>query len=157
MDEKQDIFDEIMTLRCFDFIRPFYKKYKEVLLYLLFGGLTFIVSIGAFALFERVLGMSALVANIFSWILAVSFAYITNRTWVFSSAVYDIVGIEKEIFSFFCGRVVTLLMEEIILYVGIVLLCIDSIVVKVAGQIVVIVSNYFISKVLVFKEKNRDT
>ena len=142
-----------MALRWFDYIRPFYKKYKEALLYLLFGGLTFIVSIGSFTLFERVLGMSALVANIFSWILAISFAYITNRIWVFSCVAYDIVGIEKEILSFFGGRVVTLLMKEIILYVGIELLCVDSIVVKVAGQIVVIASNYFISKVLVFKEK----
>lgn len=152
MEEKQDFFDKVMALHCFNFIRPFYKKNKEILLYLLFGGLAFIVSIGFFALFERVLGMGALIANIFSWILAVTFAYITNRIWVFSNVAHDVAGIEKEIFFFFCGRVVTLLIEEIILYVGIDLFRVDSIVVKIVGQIVVIVSNYFISKILVFKE-----
>ena len=154
MNKQQDIFDRIMDLRCFGFIRPVYIKYKEILLYLFFGGLAFIVSIGSFVFFERVLGLSALVANLFSWILAVAFAYITNRIWVFSNVAHGAAGIRKEIFSFFTGRVVTLLLEELILYVGITLFEVDSIAVKIIGQIAVIISNYFVSKLLVFKCKN---
>ncbi len=153
MPEKKDIFDRIMSLKCFKFIQPFYIKYKEILLYLLFGGLTFVVSIGSFALFEQVLKMSPLIANIFSWILAVAFAYITNRIWVFKDVAHGAAGIIKEIFAFFAGRAATLALEELILYIGITLMGFPSIAVKVVGQVVVIVSNYFISKIIVFKSK----
>ena len=118
-----------------------------------FGGLTFIVSIGSYAFFEISIKVEPLIANIFSWILAVLFAYITNRIWVFENTARDFADICKEISSFFGGRIVTLVIEEIILYVGIEILSVNSIVVKVIGQIIVIVSNYFISKVLVFRSR----
>ena len=60
-------------------------------------------------------------------------------------------GIIQEMVSFFSGRVATLLMEEVILYVGIKLLSMNSIGVKVAAQIFVLVGNYLISKLFVFK------
>ena len=85
MSEQKDIFDKIMSLpglRCF---YGLYEKYKEVLLYILFGGVSTVVSIGSFVLCETGLGMNELVANVISWVLAVSTAYATNRTWVFGS------------------------------------------------------------------------
>lgn len=153
MTEKQDIFDRIMGFRCFDCIRPFYEKHKEVLLYLFFGGLTFVVSIGSFVLFERMMRMPALIANLFSWIMAVTFAYITNRIWVFTDVAHKVSGVIREVLAFFAGRAATLLLEEAILYIGITLLGADSIAVKTVGQIVVIVSNYFISKIIVFRRR----
>ena len=96
--------------------------------------------------------MDPMIANIFSWILAVLFAYITNRIWVFDSNAEDMNGILKEMVSFFGGRVATLLMEEVILYVGIKLLSMNSIGVKVSAQILVLIGNYLISKLFVFKK-----
>ena len=125
-------------------------RYRELILYLFFGGLTTVVSIGSFAILIRVFHMDALAANVVSWILAVSFAYVTNRTWVFSSDRRDPSGIMKEILAFFGGRIGTLLMEEAILYVGISLLGIDAILVKTAAQAAVVIGNYVISKWLVF-------
>lgn len=150
MSEKQDIFDRLMECRGLRIFQPFYKKYKEILLYLFFGGLTFIVSIGSYVFFEFVTGMSPLIANIFSWILAVSFAYITNRIWVFTDIAHGVQKVIKEVCAFFMGRVVTLIIEEAILFLGISVLNFESVGVKVIGQIVVIISNYFISKILVF-------
>ena len=118
-----------------------------------FGGLTFVVSIASYAFFEYSLKLSPLIANIFSWILAVIFAYLTNRIWVFKNIAQDIKGILQEVVSFFSGRILTLVIEEIILYIGITLLEFNSIATKIIGQIVVIISNYFISKLLVFKTK----
>ena len=149
----EDIFDKIMKLPGMKSLNPLYKKYKEVWLYLFFGGLTFIVSIGSYAFFEISIKLEPLIANIFSWILAVLFAYITNRIWVFENTARNFADICKEISSFFGGRIVTLVMEEFILYAGIEILSVNSIVVKVIGQIIVIVSNYFISKVLVFRSR----
>ena len=121
MKKDKDIFDRIMEWKILSIFNPFYKKYKEVLLYLFFGGLTTVISIGSYAFFDVSMHMDPMVANIFSWILAVLFAYVTNRIWVFDSNAEDMKGIIQEMFSFFGGRVATLLMEEVILYVGITL------------------------------------
>ena len=125
-------------------------RYREVILYLFFGGLTTVVSIGSFAVLVKVFHMDALAANVVSWILAVSFAYVTNRTWVFSSDRRDPSGIMKEILTFFGGRIGTLLMEELILYVGISLLGVDAVLIKTAAQAAVVIGNYIISKFFVF-------
>lgn len=153
MSERKDIFDRLMECRGFRIFQPLYKKYKEIILYLFFGGLTFLVSVGSYVFFEFVTGMSPLIANIFSWILAVSFAYITNRIWVFTDIAHGVQKVIKEVCAFFGGRVVTLIIEEAILFFGISVLNFESVVVKVIGQIVVIISNYFISKILVFTNR----
>lgn len=149
--KERDIFDRIMDVKIFSVFQPLYNKYKEILLYLFFGGLSFVVSIGSYALFERVFGWEPLIANLFSWILAVVFAYITNRIWVFDNAADGLKGVFREVVSFFGGRVFTLIVEEIILYIGITVLVCNSIATKTVGQIIVIILNYFISKIIVFK------
>ena len=153
MKKDQDIFDRIMKLKFLNRFCPIYKKYKEILLYLFFGGLTFLVSVGSYVFFEFIIQMPPLIANLFSWILAVTFAYVTNRVWVFTDIAYGILGITKEIISFFTGRAATLILEELILYIGITVLDFNSIGVKVTGQIIVIITNYFISKIMVFKNR----
>ena len=152
MSEQKDIFDKIMSLPGLRRFYGLYEKYKEVLLYILFGGVSTVVSIGSFVLCETGLGMDALVANVISWVLAVSTAYATNRTWVFGSKAR---GREfwKEMVSFFSGRVLTLLMEETILLVFVTWLGFPGVWIKVAAQIAVLVGNYFISKLIIFKKK----
>lgn len=150
--EKEDIFDKIMHFRVFNVFEPFYKKYKEALLYLFFGGLTFVVSIATYAYFNVGVGLNELIANIISWIFAVTFAYITNRIWVFESEVHGIKSVLRQIVMFFAGRIVTLLVEEIILFIFISQLHFNSLLIKVIAQIVVIVLNYIISKLVVFRK-----
>lgn len=133
-------------------IKELFIKYKEVISYLFFGGCTFLVSVITFYLSNKTLGLNEHVANIISWVLAVSFAYVTNKLYVFESKVKDKAGLFKEISSFVSARLLTLVVEEIILFVGINLMHIDSMVVKVAGQVIVIVSNYFLSKLFIFKK-----
>ena len=145
-----DIFDRMMRLPVLNRMEPFYREHKEILLYLFFGGLTFVVSIATYAFFIRVLGADALVANLFSWIFAVSFAYITNRTWVFESNATGRQAVLKEMGKFFSGRIATLLVEELILLVFIKWLHFDNMAVKVVAQVVVILLNYVISKLWVF-------
>ena len=153
---KEDIFDRLMHLPVLRIFEPFYKKHKEVLLYLLFGGLTTVVSIVTFALFIA-LGINELIANVLSWILAVLFAYVTNRTWVFSSDAETKGAVIREMISFFGGRLATLLVEEAILAVFITWLGFPAMWVKVVAQVVVIVLNYVVSKFFVFKGGNDDT
>ena len=129
-------------------------KYREQLLYLVFGGLTTLVSIGSYFLFVTVLGINALIGNIFSWILAVLFAYVTNRKWVFNSTVSSKKEILKEMASFFAARLLTLGIEELMLFVFINLLGLNSLVVKIGAQIVIVILNYVFSKLIVFRKKN---
>lgn len=152
MSQQKDIFDRIMSLPGLRRFYGLYEKHKEVLLYLLFGGVVTVVSIGSFAVCESGLGMNELVANVISWVLAVSVAYATNRTWVFGSKARG-KAFFKEMVSFFSGRVLTLLMEEAILLVFVTWLGLPGVWIKVAAQIAVLVGNYFISKLIIFKKK----
>ena len=152
MKKEKDIFDRIMEFPVLRIFNPFYKKNKEILLYLFFGGLTFLVSIISYAFLNIQIGWNALIANIGSWILAVSFAYVTNRVWVFDSNAETTADFIKEITSFIGGRVATLVIEELILFIFITNLGMNSMLVKIVAQVIVIVLNYVISKLIVFKK-----
>ena len=152
MKKEKDIFDRIMEFPVLRIFNPFYKKNKEILLYLFFGGLTFLVSIISYAFLNIQIGWNALIANIGSWILAVSFAYVTNRVWVFDSNAETTADFNKEITSFIGGRVAKLVIEELILFIFITNLGMNSMAVKVVAQVIVIVLNYVISKLIVFKK-----
>ena len=149
---KEDIFDKMMKLPILNIFEPFYKKNKEMLLYLFFGGLTFVVSIITYGFFNVSLGLNELIANIISWIIAVTFAFFTNRIWVFNSPTNGAREFVAQLISFFGGRVVTLVIEEIIILVFITWLKFPSMIIKIIAQIIVIVLNYVISKLVVFKE-----
>ena len=148
---KEDIFDKIMSLPVLNMFNPFYKKNKEILLYLFFGGLSFIVSVATYALFNVPMKMDALIANVLSWIITVMFAFLTNRVWVFASPTDNIKDFMKQMLSFYSGRIITLVIEEAILLVFINMLGFGSLLVKIVAQVVVILLNYVISKLFIFK------
>lgn len=148
---QKDIFDRLMGLPGLRIFEPFYAKYKEMLLYLFFGGLAFVVSVATYSLFNLVLHMNELIANIFSWIITVLFAFFTNRVWVFQSPTEGAGAFFRQMISFYSGRVITLLIEEAILFVFITLLSFSSLGVKIAAQVVVIILNYVISKLIIFR------
>jgi putative flippase GtrA len=146
-----DVYDRIMNLPGLRVFNPVYKKYKEGLLYLFFGFLTFAVSIGTYAIFSVMLSINELIANVFSWILAVFFAFFTNQKWVFKCKANSIREFFKQMRSFFTGRVITLIIEEIILFTFITCMDFNHMIVKLIAQVVIIILNYVISKLLVFR------
>ena len=132
-------------------LKQLFNRHKEIVLYVFFGGCTTIVSVGSFILLAE-LGIHPLKANVLSWILAVGFAYVTNRRWVFRSKATG-KAIWAEIFSFYGGRLLTLGLEEALLLIFGLRLGMDHKTVKVAAQVVVLISNYFLSKLLIFRKK----
>lgn len=130
-----------------------YRRYSEVALYLFFGGLTFLISVISYAICLKLLGMDVLVANIISWIIAVLFAFFTNRRWVFKGKSDGAKDTAAQLASFIGDRLFTLAMEELILWVFVTRLGMNDIAIKIVAQIVVIVLNYFISKFMVFRKK----
>lgn len=135
-------------------IKDIFNKYKEVIMYLIFGVLTTVVSLVSYYLLTITIlnpesGLQLQIANILSWIISVAFAYITNRKYVFESKSKDIV---KEITSFVGGRVATLLLDMAIMFIFVTVLHFNDKLFKLLSQVLIIISNYVISKIFVFKK-----
>ncbi len=160
MQQKKDIFDRIMDLPVFRTFEKPYKKHKEVLLYLFFGVLTTAVSFLTAGLSKAVLesaGVGAdgvsLASTCFSWVCAVTFAYVTNRIWVFSSEARGAKAILNEAAGFYGGRLFTLLVETVMMWVGYSRLDFNYWITKIVANVVVLILNYVISKLFVFRKE----
>ena len=130
-------------------------KHKEVILYLIFGVSTTIISILIYALCTRLFKMGYYSSNILSWIGSVTFAFFTNRKIVFSSDANTFTKKIKEFFLFYISRLATLIFESIVLYLGITLLQINDLIVKIIANIIVIILNYILSKFFIFKKDSK--
>lgn len=156
MEEKKDIFDRLMSLPGLRLLEPFYRKHREVLLYLLFGGLTTVVSVLVYGLFTEVVRLHVLVANVISWVAAVTFAYLTNRAWVFGQKPAGAKATLVQMAAFYGGRLATLGVEELILLTFITWLGLPGMAVKLAAQVVIVILNYVVSKLFVFRKNKSE-
>lgn len=148
---KREIFNNIGKSSCRYNIFSLYKRYKEGILYLFFGGLAFVLNIFLFTVFINI-KIDELIANVIAWIITVLFAYITNTIWVFSASPKSVRSFFVQVLQFFSGRIITLVIEEIILLVFITILGMNAMLVKFIAQVIVIVGNYIISKVWVYRK-----
>ena len=152
-------------------MKDLFNKYRELISYVFFGVLTTVVSIGSFKIFDTLLGeQNYLLTNIISWILAVIFAFLTNKLWVFESKTWKAKAVIKEAISFAAARLFSLGIEEIGLWllVGVIGLSAVSFTVfgfningnfiaKIIMQFVVVVLNYVFSKFVVFRKNKKKT
>ncbi|MCH5352491.1 MAG: GtrA family protein [Acutalibacter sp.] len=125
-------------------------KYKELILYVLFGGLTTLVNWGLYTLLVDVFHVPYLWSTAISQIIAILFAYVTNRIWVFESKVRSIRGIALEMAKFFGARAASFVLDLGCMYVGVELFHIDDKWMKLIANIIVIIVNYVLSKLFVF-------
>ena len=132
-----------------------YRKYKEIINYLIVGGLTTVLSLGVY--YGSVLTflnpkneVQLQIANILSWTAGVVFSYFMNRIFVFESKEQNKI---KEAGKFISSRIVTLLMDMFIMGVFVSLLHFNDKIMKLVSQVVITVSNYVFSKLFVFKKK----
>lgn len=154
-------------------LQDIYYKYEEKWLYLFFGVLTTVVSFITAGVAKFLLekagageGIVSTISTLFSWICAVTFAYLTNRVWVFESHASGAKEIVTEAVSFYGGRVFTLLVEMVMMWIGYSVICKNLLadnntamnagywVSKIAANVVVLILNYVISKLFVFKKKD---
>ncbi len=110
------------------------------------------MNIALFYAIARLTPLDPLVNNIVCWIVCVLFQFWTNRTWVFDGKTNGAGEFIKQILSFFGGRLFTLFLEEAIIAVFITWLELPEMPVKLVAQVIVIVLNYVISKLFVFKK-----
>lgn len=135
-------------------IKNLYLKYKEIINYLIVGGLTTLVSLAVyyicvFTFLNPNNTIELQIANILSWIAGVTFAYFTNRKYVFESKNKNRLG---EVTKFVSSRIGTLLLDMFIMWLGVTILLLNDKIIKIISQILVIVGNYVLSKLFVFKK-----
>ena len=128
-------------------------KYKFIILYGIFGVLTTVINIGVYGVLYSGLGVSNVISNVIAWVISVLFAFITNKLWVFESKSFNFKLFVKELGSFTVCRVATGVLDLVIMFVGVDLLKGPAIILKIASNIIVIILNYVMSKIFVFKKK----
>lgn len=133
-------------------------KYKEVIMYLIFGVATTVVSWALYILFVEFLNLEMTLSNALSWIGAVTFAFFTNRSFVFESKEKTFLGLLKEMILFVGSRalsgVVEIFLPTFLVFIGLngELLGIEGFWAKAATSVIVIFLNYIFSKWIVFKK-----
>lgn len=143
-------------------IKDLLKKYKEVILYVLFGGLTTVVNYIIYFTCTEGFQIGWSPATLISWIGAVIFAYVTNRIWVFESRAKGFTAVLYEFVKFIAARLLSLGLEWLTLKLLIDVLHMDGLLyrnlplgeflAKTVAQILVIIANYVFSKWIVFRK-----
>ena len=133
-------------------LRLVFLRYQEYISYLVFGVLTTLVNFIIYYPMSRV--VHYLAANVIAWLGAVIFAYITNRCFVFESQSQGIRAILYEISTFFAARLMSLGLEEGILFLMVDRLSMNEDLVKLFAQVLVILFNYFASKLVIFRKSS---
>lgn len=137
-------------------MKNIYTKYKEIINYIIVGGLTTCVSLLTyylltFTILNPNISIELQIATIISWIISVLFAFFTNKKYVFESKnKFNF----KEITSFILSRLSTLLIEMLLMYLFVTVCKYNDKIMKIVVQIIIIILNYLLSKFLVFKKKN---
>lgn len=131
-----------------------YKKYEEIINYLIVGVMTTFVSLLAYYIcvytfLNPRISLQLQIANVISWIVGVSFAYITNRTFVFKSKNKSIL---REASTFVSSRILTLLLDMLVMFILVTIFMYNDKISKLISQVLVIILNYILSKIFVFKK-----
>lgn len=127
---------------------------KEISSYIIFGVLTTIVNILTYALLTKVFGFGYQFATATAWFTAVLFAYYTNKKYVFKFSDIGLVKASKYFLLFSYYRILSLIIDVVIMYVLIDILLMNDLVTKIIANIIVVAINYMTSKVFVFKKEN---
>lgn len=156
-EKKPDIFDRIMSKGFLKKLEPFYAKNKEMLLYLFFGACTTLINWGSYYFCYSIKEIPNVISTIIAWILSVAFAFITNKIWVFDSKTFAFKTLIYEIWTFTAARLITGILDVGIMYIAVDVLKQDSklqsAIWKLLSNIIVIILNYIISKLIVFRKK----
>jgi putative flippase GtrA len=133
-------------------IKRLFFKYKEIIAYGFFGVCTTVINTAAYMLLFDVLKVPNVASTVIAWVAAVSFAYVTNRRWVFESKASGREAVTKEALKFFEMRAATGVLDVAIMFTAVDLLHGNGDIWKLISNVIVIILNYLASKLIVFKK-----
>lgn len=134
-------------------IKALIEKYWDILSYLFFGGLTTVVNYIVYLPCYNWLHLSATVSNVIAWVVAVAFAYLTNKPFVFRSYDWSWKTVGPELTKFVGCRVGSGVMETALIFLTVDLLHWNGNVMKLILSVLVVLLNYVGSKWIVFRKK----
>ncbi len=137
----------------FEKLKALYKRYQDVIPYLFFGVCTTLVNMAAYWLAAYPLGLSVTASTVIAWVLAVLFAYVTNRRWVFHSDARTTSEILREMASFFSCRLATGLLDVGCMFLFADVLGWNDLLIKALDNVLVVILNYVASKLLIFRKR----
>lgn len=136
----------------FSKIRDLLIKYQDVISYLFFGVLTTLVNFLVYYPLTNILGINATVSNVIAWAVSVAFAFLTNKPFVFKSYDWSARVVFPELYKFVGTRLGSGLLETVLIFLLVDLLCLDGNIVKLAVSVLVVIINYVGSKLIVFRK-----
>lgn len=135
-----------------EYLKNLFNKHKEIILYCIFGALTTIVNIITYYTFSHVFDINYMISNTIAWIISVLFAYVTNKIYVFKSYNIKLRYLIKEFSTFVSCRLLSGILDIGIMYIFVDVLNLNDFVIKIVANIIVIIINYILSKVMIFKK-----
>lgn len=142
--------------KMFKKIVDLYKKYEEVIMYLIFGVLTTVVNFVVYFIAIRILGdsdLSKTISNALAWFFSVLFAFFTNKIFVFKHKSENAKDFILEAFKFYGCRAFSGILDIGLFALLVSVFHFNDVIVKIFMQILVIVLNYIFSKLIIFKNK----
>ena len=133
-------------------IRALIEKYYDILVYLVFGVLTTVVNYIVYLPCYNLLGFSATASNMVAWVVAVAFAYLTNKPFVFRSHDWSAKTVVPELTKFVGSRIFSGALETGIIFVTVDCLLWNGNIMKLITSVLVVILNYVASKLLVFRK-----
>ena len=131
------------------------KTHLDIILYLFFGVCTTLVNIISYWIASHIIELTVLTSTILAWLLAVLFAYATNRKWVFHSSATNSIAIIRELSYFITCRVATGAVDMACMWIFVEKMCFNDIIIKLGANVLVIILNYIASKLIIFKARNQ--
>ncbi|MCR5385573.1 MAG: GtrA family protein [Treponema sp.] len=135
-------------------LNDLFKKYKSFIAYAFFGACTTLVNLITYKIFYFVLKTPNIPSTIIAWLLAVLFAFITNKLWVFNSKSWVASVVFPELTKFFICRIATGILDVLIMWLAVDKMKWNAMLWKLVSNIIVIILNYIASKILIFKNKD---
>ncbi len=135
-----------------DWMKKQFQKYRDIILYLFFGGCTTVLNIAVYYLCYNIAGIPNVPSTCIAWILSVLFAYLTNKVYVFQSRSFQREVLLREGLQFFGCRLLTGILDVAIMFVAVDLLHWNGLLWKVISNVLVIILNYVASKLLIFRK-----
>lgn len=138
-------------------IKTLFIRYREMIVYLVFGVLTTLVNILVYWPLHNWLSWPAVSANAVAWVVAVLFAFLTNKPFVFRSKDWHPRVLFPELLKFVGCRLASFGFEEVFLAITVDWLSWHGLVMKILAGIAVVIINYVGSKLLVFRKERKNS
>lgn len=150
-------------------IKELWKKYREIIMYLIMGVATTVVNWIIYAICIRLItidgkllnmDLDILISGVIAWIVAIIFAFVTNKSWVFSSKSWETKIVVREFVEFVVARLITGIIEwfgtPLLVAIGLnqTIFGVKGMISKIIVSVIVIILNYVFSKLVVFKKRD---